>query len=130
MCSFGRHLEGHNPAEAPLRFFQGCTVRFACFCNTRRVLFSPRNTPRQHFFTSLTNSCSEPREEGPRALPFLLWSLRKHPENAPETGHPKNSLFAPGTPEGGIVISSPGPGKWNHKYIYIYIYVYLVFIFF
>ena len=56
--------------------FEGCTVRFACFCNTRRVLFSPRNTPRQHFFTFLTNSWSETKEKSPRAL-------QKKPQNSP-----------------------------------------------
>ena len=41
----------------------------------------------------------------------LLWSLRKHPENAPETGHPNKSLFAPGTHRGDCCLRVLDPGN-------------------
>ena len=56
--------------------FEGCTVRFACFCNTRRLVFAPQNTLKRDFFTYLTESSSETRKKGPR-------TLRKEPQNSP-----------------------------------------------
>ena len=50
-------------SERTPSIFEGCTVRFACFCNTRPLLFAPRNTPKEDFLTYLTDSWSNTRKK-------------------------------------------------------------------
>ena len=56
--------------------FEGYTVRFARFCNTRLLVFASQNTLKKGFFTYLTESRSETRKEGPT-------TLRKGSQNSP-----------------------------------------------
>ena len=65
--------------ESSSSIFEGCTVRFAWFCNRRPLIFAPRNTSRGHFFTYCTNLLSESTKRGPkpskRDSKTLLWGL-------------------------------------------------------
>ena len=55
--------------------FEGCTLRFAWFCNGRPLIFAPRNKPRGHFFIDCTNPLSENTKRGPRTLQTALSKL-------------------------------------------------------
>ena len=107
--AYGR-TESHG---RPFLIFEGCTVRFAWFCNRRPLIFAPRSSPRRHFFTDSTNSLSESAKCGPKTPPrdakTLLASLRIHPETISKTGHRQKSFFAPGTPQSISCFLAPGP---------------------
>ena len=111
LCTIGR-----KPS-----IFEGCTVRFACFCNTGHLLFAPQNTLKEAFFTYLTESCSETREKGPRTLRKGAQNSPLEPSEAPRQRSrnwtPRKVTFCAEDFLGGMLLSSPGPWKWDHNYI-------------
>ena len=103
--------------ESSSSIFEGCTVRFAWFCDRRHLLFAPRNRPKEHVFTCCTKPLSENPKGGPR-------SLQKGPSGAPETPRkgfrnrsPKKVTFCAASSPGGLLSARPGPWKWDHDYI-------------
>ena len=116
--------------ERSSSIFEGCTVRFAWFCNRRQLLFKPKNMPRER----VVACCAKPLSEATKSTPR---TLQKGPQNSPlgplETPRrglrnrsPKKVTFVTASSLGDLLFSSPWTLKWDPSYIYIYIYTHVV----
>ena len=110
--------------------FNGCTVRFACFCHGKCLRFATQNSPTQHFFTCRIKPSAKTAKRLPRTSKMdpksLRWNLQKHSEEASETTPFQKALFALEAPRGIWSLPALGPGKRTpviYRYIYIYIYI-------
>ena len=135
----GFHLEGQGHAfedqnacpchtckrtstlESSSSIFEGCTVRFARFCNRRQLLFKPKTMPREHVFACCAKPLSEATKSTGRTPPKdpqtssleRLETLRKGFRNRSL----KKVTFVAAASPGDLQFPSPGPWKWHPNYI-------------
>ena len=122
--AFETHVGGVGPSEAHLRFLKDVLYGLHVFA-IQDVCSSLQETLQDNTFSHPSQTpglrpekrVPEPSKRDPKTL---LWSLRKHSENDPETGHAKKSLFAPGTNRGICCLRALDPGNGT-TIIYRYI---------